>query len=178
MRMAHLSDLHFGHHDEAVASTLAKELEAQALDLVVMSGDFTQKGTEDEFKVARAFLDTLSTPFFAVPGNHDVPQINMVRRLINPYGFYRRFIATEVEPFIEIGGVAIAGLKTPHRAMPGLNWQQGSFGRGQLKKLGGRFDKAAPEAIRVVVAHHPLLNPEGPIQGMMGPVRLVAELSS
>ncbi|MEO6394746.1 MAG: metallophosphoesterase [Devosia sp.] len=170
MRLAHLSDLHFGQHDEAVAATLAKELEAHTLDLVVISGDFTQRGTEEEFKVARAFLDTLSTPFLAVPGNHDVPQLNLLRRFINPYGYYRRYIAPELEPFVEIGGVAIAGLKTPHRATFGLNWQQGAFRRGQLRKLESRFAGASENAVRVVVAHHPLLNPEGPLQGTMGPV--------
>ena len=68
MRMAHLSDLHFGKHDEALAPTLAPELEAQKLDLIVISGDFTQDGTEDEFKIAREFIDTLHAPVFAVPG--------------------------------------------------------------------------------------------------------------
>jgi predicted MPP superfamily phosphohydrolase len=169
MRLAHLSDLHFGKHDTVVAETLAAELADQKLDLVVVSGDFTQTGSEDEFRTARAFLDTLKAPIFAVPGNHDLPQRDMVRRFVNPYGNYRKHIAQELEPFLEIDKVALAGLKTAHRAMPGLNWQQGAFGRQQLKALAARFVDASPDAIRVVVAHHPLLAPEGPIQGSMGP---------
>ncbi|MEQ1770799.1 MAG: metallophosphoesterase [Devosia sp.] len=170
MRMAHLSDLHFGHHDEAVAATLAKELETQTLDLVVISGDFTQRGTEEEFRTVRKFLDTLTTPVFAVPGNHDLPQHNYVRRFISPYSFYKRYVSDELEPFAEIDGVALAGLKTSHRATAGLNWQQGSFGKAQLRKLEHRFVEAAPEAVRVIVAHHPLLLPEGE-RTPMGPVR-------
>ncbi|HWA19463.1 MAG TPA: metallophosphoesterase [Devosia sp.] len=171
MRLAHLSDLHFGKHDTIVSATLARELEDQTPDLVVVSGDFTQTGSEAEFRAAREFLDTLSAPVFAVPGNHDVPQRDMWRRFINPYGHYRKYISEELEPFAEIDGVALVGLKTPHRAMAGLNWQQGAFGRRQLERVGERFDAARPDAMRVVVAHHPLLEPEGELKGSMPPVR-------
>ena len=84
MRLCHVSDLHFGHHDTRVADALGADLIAQAPDLVVVSGDFTQVGTEAEFVAARAFLDGLGLPFFAVPGNHDVPARNVFRRLLQP----------------------------------------------------------------------------------------------
>ena len=160
MRMVHLSDLHFGHHDADVTATLAHELELQKPDIIVISGDFTQRGNEAEFRVAREFIDTLSAPVFAVPGNHDVPQTNLWQRFIDPYKLYRKYISDEMEPFVEIGGVAMLGLKTPHRIMPGLNWSHGSLGRRQLQLLAERFEKAAPDALRVIVAHHPLLYPE------------------
>src|SRR6188474_2365337 len=115
MRLAHLSDLHFGHHDATVAAALAPELNAQKLDLVVISGDFTQDGEEDEFQTARAFIDTLDAPVFAVPGNHDVPQKNLIARIINPYALYRRYIDKSLEPFVEIGSVALLGLRTSRR---------------------------------------------------------------
>ncbi len=160
MRMAHLSDLHFGRHDEDLAPTLAPELDAQNLDLVVISGDFTQNGTEGEFAQARDFIDSLRAPVFAVPGNHDVPQLNLFRRLISPYALYRRYIDAELEPFVEIDGVAIAGLRTSRRITPDLNWANGYLDRSQLRDLEGRLAQAAPEAVRVIVAHHPLLYPE------------------
>jgi 3',5'-cyclic AMP phosphodiesterase CpdA len=160
MRMAHLSDLHFGKHDEALAPTLAPELDAQKLDLVVISGDFTQDGSEAEFKIAREFIDTLTAPVFAVPGNHDVPQINLLRRLISPYAHYRKYIAPNLEPFVEIDGVAICGLRTSRRFSPDMNWSNGFLDRSQLRALEGRLAKASPGAIRVIVAHHPLLYPE------------------
>ena len=160
MRLAHLSDLHFGHHDEALAPTLGPELDAQQLDLVVVSGDFTQNGTEKEFRVARQFLDSLRAPVFAVPGNHDVPQANLLTRLISPYALYRRFIDTDLEPLVEIGGVAIAGLRTSRRITADMNWSNGFLDRKQIEALEGRFAATAPEAVRVIVAHHPLLYPE------------------
>ena len=160
MRMAHLSDLHFGHHDEAVAATLAPELNAQKLDLVVISGDFTQDGEEDEFQIARSFIDTLNAPVFAVPGNHDVPQKNLVTRLLTPYALYKRYIDASLEPFVEVGGVALLGLKTSRRMTLDMNWSNGFLDKEQLRAIGPRFAEASPNALRVVVAHHPLLYPE------------------
>ncbi len=160
MRICHLSDLHFGHHDARLADGLANDLMSQHPDLVVVSGDFTQVGSDREFRAARAFLDTLTVPVFAVPGNHDVPAQNLVRRFLDPYGLYRRYVATELEPFVEMDGVAIAGIKTSRRLRAGLNWAHGAISRGQLERLERRFERASPDALRVVVAHHPLMQPE------------------
>ncbi|NMG41212.1 metallophosphoesterase [Chelativorans sp. ZYF759] len=170
MRIAHLSDLHFGKHDEELAEGLAAELSGQKPDLVVISGDFTQRGTAAEFEAARAFLDSLDIPFFAVPGNHDIPLANVMKRFVSPYGLYKRYISRDIEPFLELGGVALAGLRTSRRARLGLNWADGTISRDQLKDLEKRFAKASPDAIRIVVAHHPLMHPEEP---MAKPMRRV-----
>lgn len=160
MKIAHLSDLHFGRHDDSVVDALVPELQSQNTDLVVISGDFTQKGTESEFQVARKFIDKLGRPVFAVPGNHDVPQRNLLTRLFNPYGLYRRYIDDMLEPFVEVAGVAFLGLKTTRRVTPDFNWSNGVLDRRQLEQLQMRFAAASSSAVRVVVAHHPLLYPE------------------
>ena len=67
MRICHISDLHFGRHHVDLADGLAADLNAQAPQLVVASGDFTQLGLEEEFREARRFLDALEAPAFAVP---------------------------------------------------------------------------------------------------------------
>lgn len=170
MRICHLSDLHFGHHHTHLAEGLMADLTSQNPDLVIVSGDFTQLGTEVEFRAARAFLDTLQTPVFAVPGNHDVPARNLVRRFLDPYGFYRRYIAKELEPTLDLGEIVIAGLKTSRRFRAELNWAHGSLSRAQLARLEERFGKTSPTALRIIVAHHPLMQPEGEV---LKPMRLV-----
>jgi 3',5'-cyclic AMP phosphodiesterase CpdA len=170
MRLVHLSDLHFGHHDEAVAAGLAADIEAQNPDLVVISGDFTQVGTKEEFIAARAFLDTLKTPVFTIPGNHDVPAINIVRRFLDPYGLYRKYISHELEPFLLMDNVAFVGMRTSRRARLEWNWGHGTISRDQLEELESRFAAAPPDAIRVIVAHHPVLFP---LEPMMRPMKLV-----
>jgi 3',5'-cyclic AMP phosphodiesterase CpdA len=171
MRICHLSDLHFGHHDVQLAAGLAADLKSQTPDLVIVSGDFTQLGTESEFKAARWFLDELDTPFFAVPGNHDVPARNLLRRFVDPYGLYRRYIMAELEPFLELGDVAIAGIRTSRRFRAELNWAHGSISRAQLRDLDRRFAQAKPDAVRIVVAHHPLMQPETEVLKKMRLVR-------
>lgn len=170
MRICHLSDLHFGHHDAQLAGGLAADLTLQKPDLVIVSGDFTQLGTEEEFQDARDFLDTLPAPLFAVPGNHDVPARNLLRRFLDPYGLYRRYIHDDLEPYLVLDGVAIAGIKTSRRFRAELNWAHGSISREQLSRLEDRFADAPPDALRIIVAHHPLMQPDGPV---MKPMRLV-----
>jgi len=159
MRIVHISDLHFGHHDPAVSAGLAQDIGLQEPDLIVASGDFTQVGTKAEFIAAREFLDTLKAPVFAVPGNHDVPAINVFRRLFDPYGLYKRYVARELEPFLEMDGVALVGMKTSRRARLEWNWGHGTISRDQLEHLESRFAKASPDALRVIVAHHPVMFP-------------------
>ena len=163
MKLIHVSDLHFGHHDPKAAAGLAVDIDGQQPDLIVASGDFTQLGTKEEFIAARAFLDTLQAPVFAVPGNHDVPAVNILRRFLDPYGLYRRYISKNLEPFLEMDGVAFVGMKTARRARLEWNWGHGSISREQLRHLEARFAEASPDAIRVVVAHHPLLFPTEPM---------------
>ena len=170
MRICHLSDLHFGRHDPRIAHALALDIEAAAPDLIVVSGDFTQLGTEAEFRMARAFLDELKQPVFAVPGNHDVPARNLFRRFINPYGAYRRHVAQELEPLLESDGIALAGINTSRRWRAELNWAHGSISHEQLRRLDERLQGTTPDALRIVVAHHPLMQPEGDV---LKPMRLV-----
>ena len=164
MRLAHISDLHFGHHDPAILSTLAADVAEQQPDVLVASGDFTQRGTMEEYEMAKAFLATVKAPVFAVPGNHDLGK-HPIRRFLDPYGLYRRYIDSEVEPYREVSGpggtIAIAGLNTTRRLMLDRDWSNGSINEDQLDQLERHFATATPGALRVVVAHHPLMQPEG-----------------
>lgn len=163
MKLLHISDLHFGHHDAALAAGFADDINAQNPDLVVASGDFTQVGSKEEFEQAREFLDRLHAPVFAVPGNHDVPAVNIIRRFLDPYGLYRRYISRDLEPFLEMDGVVLVGMRTSRRARLEWNWGHGTISRGQLDDLDERFARASPNAVRVIVAHHPLLFPTQPM---------------
>ena len=164
MRLAHISDLHFGHHDPVVSAALRADLLTQKPDLVIASGDFTQRGTPAEFEMAHEFLVGLGVPIFAVPGNHDLGR-NPVRRFLDPYGLYRRYIAPQIEPFLELDAdgtsLALAGLNTTRRALSDRDWSHGSINPAQLRALGESFAAARARALRIVVAHHPLMRPLG-----------------
>lgn len=163
MKILHISDLHFGHHDPELAAGFADDINAQHPDLIVASGDFTQIGTKEEFEQAREFLDTLKAPVFAVPGNHDVPAVNIFRRFLDPYGLYKKYISPDLEPFLEMDKVVLVGMRTARRARLEWNWGHGTISRSQLEDLDERFSKASPDAVRIIVAHHPLLFPTAPM---------------
>ncbi len=73
MRLAHLSDLHFGRTaaQENVLS-LRKDLIKTNPELIVITGDITDRGRISEFRRAKDFLDQVDIPFIIVPGNREV----------------------------------------------------------------------------------------------------------
>jgi Calcineurin-like phosphoesterase len=97
--IAHLSDLHFGRHDETVAERLLGDLREAQPDLIVITGDLTQRGRHRQFAAARAFLEKLPPPILVVPGNHDVPLYDIVERFLGRLARYRRYICAEQQPF-------------------------------------------------------------------------------
>src|SRR3954453_10463041 len=160
-RLAHLSDLHFGRVDPAAVEGLLRSLENARPDLIIVSGDFTQSARTGEFRAARAFLDRLPAPTFAVPGNHDLPQWNPLERLLRPYDRYRQFIG-ELEPVWSDAELGLVGMKSPRRLPRNLNRAAGRVSERQLERVLARLDALPPELVRVVVVHHPLLLPEVP----------------
>jgi 3',5'-cyclic AMP phosphodiesterase CpdA len=149
--IAHLSDLHFGRIDQAVSAALAAEVRAAEPDIVVVSGDMTQRARKREFVQARAFLDTLPSPRIVVPGNHDVPLYNVVMRAFTPLSRYRRYITTNMEPFYADPEVAIAGINTARS----LTIKGGRINSDQLAWVKRAFADQPDETARIVVTHHP-----------------------
>src|SRR5215213_4331020 len=96
--IAHVSDIHFGRVDARVVTALGHAITALAPDLVVVSGDLTQRARAQQFREARQFLDRLPRPLLVVPGNHDVPLFNLAARFVDPFGGYRRYIQEDLEP--------------------------------------------------------------------------------
>ena len=91
--LAHISDLHFGRLDRAVLPALARAIRAARPDVVVVSGDLTQRARRREFAEAREFLDCLPEPQIVVPGNHDVPLYDVASRWLRPLASYRHHIS-------------------------------------------------------------------------------------
>jgi 3',5'-cyclic AMP phosphodiesterase CpdA len=155
-RIAQISDLHFGAHDPAVVTALAETLGALAPDLVVVSGDLTQRARTAQFEEADAFLSSLEAagmPVLVVPGNHDVPLHALYERLFHPLRRYRTLIARDRPTFHADDEIAVLGLTTAH----GLTRKDGRLGRGRIRSIGTRFATTPRGALRLLVTHHPLV---------------------
>ena len=86
--IVHLSDLHFGKVDKSRINPLINIITGIKPDLVIISGDLTQRATEKEYKEAKKFIKKIKRPVFIIPGNHDIPLFNVYRRLISPFKKY------------------------------------------------------------------------------------------
>ena len=149
--VAHLSDLHFGRVDPAIPPALIAALDAARPDLVVVSGDLTQRARRSEFRDAARFLDLLPHPQLIVPGNHDVPLHNLAARWLTPLTRYRNFIASDLEPFYEDAEIAVLGINTARAG----TFKNGRINAGQIARACARFSASPPGAVRIVVTHHP-----------------------
>jgi 3',5'-cyclic AMP phosphodiesterase CpdA len=165
--VVHLSDLHFGaHRDELVESVLVDVAE-QRPDLVVISGDWTQRARRAQFRRAQEFLAEVRGPVLTVVGNHDLPLFDLARRLVAPTRRYERYITPELTPVAVVPGVVGVGLAT----MPRWRWKSGRVSQRQADLVRDAWDDCAPGAWRLLVSHHPVL-PAG-LAGVLGRRRLV-----
>jgi len=160
-RLAHITDLHFGAEDAAVAAALLQELNQDKPDLVAVSGDLTQGARIAEFRAAKAFLDALVSPWLAVPGNHDISPYHLLERFTDPYRRWRREISPETAPAWRNEQVAVFGLNTARRMALHWDFSRGRVTRRRLQRLLAALDAEPAGRIRVVVMHHPLLGMEG-----------------
>lgn len=149
--IAHLSDLHFGRLDEATLPALRRAIEAEQPDVIVVSGDLTQRARDTEFAEAKAFLDTLPHSKVVVPGNHDVPLYNVLARWLSPLAAFRRHFGNDVEPSFADEEIAIVGLNTSRA----LTIQGGRLNEDQISRACTHFTNAPAAATRIVVTHHP-----------------------
>src|SRR5688572_25609363 len=119
--IAHISDLHFGKVDAPVAEGLVADLNANPPSLVVCSGDFTQRARRSQYRDAAAFMKRLPGTQLVVPGNHDVPLWDFLRRIVSPLGRYRRHISHDLRPVYRDEELLVIGINTARRLSLSLN---------------------------------------------------------
>lgn len=161
--LVHLSDIHFGRTDDAVVAAIVPFIHSLRPDVVVVSGDLTQRAKPDQFRAARAFLDRLPKPQVVVPGNHDVPLYNVFQRFLQPLTKYRRFISQDMEPFYSDAEIAVAGINTARS----LTFKDGSINPQQMRRLHDRLAPLDDRMTKFVVTHHPFEIPEGVDDGQL-----------
>jgi 3',5'-cyclic AMP phosphodiesterase CpdA len=155
--LLHLSDIHFGSLDTALLDPLVQLSHELKPNLVVVSGDLTQRARAEQFKQARAFLRALPQPQLVVPGNHDISLHNLFARFFRPLAKYRRYITDDLRPRYVDEEIAVFGLNTARSlTIKGgrINATQVAWLREQLCAVGAGVSK-------IVVTHHPFDLPAG-----------------
>lgn len=163
--IAHISDLHFDRVDPAAVRALPAELHSFRPDVVIISGDLTQRARRGQYRRAVEFISRLPSPRIIVPGNHDVPLFDSLRRMIDPYGRFARKVSADFFPEFRNDDVHIVGINTACRLAPRWNgfWKDGKIRPIHLDELRRRLPPGLvrPGQLRMLVAHHPFIEPPG-----------------
>ena len=151
VRLLHLSDPHFGTERGEVVAAVREAAARLAPDMIVLSGDITQRARDAQFAAAAGFMASLGdVASLAVPGNHDIPLFNLPLRLLDPYrGFRAHFGALPLPAASSrVGDVELLSLVS----CPPSRHKNGELDLAGLAAAlpGG----GAP--LRAVVLHHPL----------------------
>lgn len=157
----HISDLHFGKLDPPVAEGLVADLTAHPCDLLVISGDFTQRARAGQYQAAANFRQRLPSPQLVVPGNHDIPLFDVFRRFGAPLQYYKRYISDDLRPFYRDDEIAVLGINSARSltwSMRGF-WKDGAISREQLADVSTRMGNIPESVFKVVVTHHPFIPP-------------------
>ncbi len=174
VRLLHVSDLHFGKPCiPAVIDAMEAHYQTSRPDVVVISGDVSQRSLSGELQRAAAFMRDVrrTTPLLIVPGNHDVSwwmSPMHLRGTDRLYTRYRKYIGTELEPVLRVPGAALIGVNTSH----GVGWYTLTTRVRDVSIIGvvteGQRDRVAAECAatpatdaRVVVMHH------NPVRGQL-----------
>jgi 3',5'-cyclic-AMP phosphodiesterase len=147
-----LSDLHIGtaHGELDAAAALGAALDAvNALpdrpDAVLVSGDLTHEGTDEQYEIAHEMLMRLQMPTYVLPGNHDDRD-----RLRRHFGLAGGAGAPILEA-VDLGPLRLVSLDSTRPGADG-----GQLDAERLAWL-DRTLAEAPEQPTLLAMHHPPL---------------------
>ena len=147
-----ISDPHFGTEQAAVVEALVALSRQQRPDLLLLSGDITQRARRSQFSAARAFVDRLAAPLLAIPGNHDIPLFDLAARLCRPYARHREAFGDELEPMHVATDLLVLCVNS-------TRWyrrKNGEVSAPQVERVAAGLRGAGAQQLRVVVLHHPV----------------------
>ncbi|MDQ8021566.1 MAG: metallophosphoesterase [Moraxellaceae bacterium] len=147
-----VSDSHFGTEQPPVVEALVALAQQQQPDLLVLSGDITQRARRAQFRAARAFTDRIGVPVLAVPGNHDIPLFDLWARLRCPYAHYAAAFGDDLEPVFRSPELLVVGVNTTRP----WRHKNGEVSAAQIDRVARLLEQATPAQLRVVVVHQPI----------------------
>ena len=147
-RFAQVTDTHVGGATGAddLRRTVLDLNQQQGIDFVILSGDVTEFGSDEELALAKQILDSLNLPLYVIPGNHDS---NWSESGANSF---RKVFGAETF-FFEHNGVQFIGTTSG----PNMRMSPGQVPRENLVWMDSIF-KANPDQDKPLIAinHYPL----------------------
>lgn len=153
LTVLHASDFQCGRPFRPnAAEALVRFASELAPDILVVSGDLTQRAKKREFALVRSILARMpQVPRVVTPGNHDVPMFRVLERLVSPYRNWRSGISPDLNTVTRIEGATFVALNSsaPRRAL--VNGRIDPF---QVELAREAFASSPPTDVRALVIHH------------------------
>lgn len=153
--LLHISDTHFGTEQAPVVEALVALAAQQRPDVVVLSGDITQRARPAQFRAAKACVERLGAPVLAIPGNHDIALFDLWARLTRPYARFSAVFGTDLEPVHASPDWLVVGVNTTRAR----RHRHGEVSAAQIERVARLLATASPRQLRVVVVHQPVAVP-------------------
>ena len=155
-KIIHISDIHFGSTDSAVVEQLANKIIEVGGNLLVLSGDITQRARSKQFLEAKEFLSRFDIPKIVVPGNHDIPAHDLFRRFFQPFGRYDKYLGEERESHFVDEEIAVMGINTARSFVI----KGGRINEQQVERIQAVMCSLGESVLKVIVTHHPFDGPD------------------
>lgn len=103
-RIIVIADLHVlpGNDCEKNLKIAVEEINKSDADLVVINGDLTNEGSDEELSNVKSILDKIKLPQFVLPGNHETTWSQSATKTIFDLWGNDRFV-TEIDNYVIVG---------------------------------------------------------------------------
>ena len=154
LRIAHLSDIHFGRiAHPGIVEDIIEDVNSAGVDLIAISGDLTQRAIHRQFQACMEMLNEFTAPLLVVPGNHDVfPWWRPILRLSRPLSMFKQYLGSEMIRSFEMDGVAILGINSAH----GKTIKGGKIEPEVSKAIKTYFSGKGKGVFKILMLHHHL----------------------
>ncbi len=150
-RFAFISDTHIGSPNGAAEEDLRRTVRdinaMKDIVFVVLTGDITELGTNDELKLAKQILDSLNVPWYIIPGNHDTGWSESGGVMFTTIFGYDKFS-------FEYNGIRFLGCASG----PYVRMSDGHVPRDAVNWLDMELKKVKPEQPVIFLNHYPMDN--------------------
>jgi Icc protein len=159
LRIAHISDIHAGEvtFQHEVMARVIQKINAMQPDIVIVAGDLTAAGYQDEYIEAAGILAQIEAPKLVIPGNHDARNVGWVhfeRYFGKRYSRYRQDFDPPRAERLQATGFTVVGVDSSE---PDVD--EGRVGRDRYDWIVAQFDD--PEDIKIFAIHHHLVSVPG-----------------
>ena len=149
VKLAILSDVHVtpGNANEGKLREAVAEINAVDVDAVMLTGDLTNEGSDEQLRNIKGILDGIRHPFYIIPGNHENNWSQSACKTFNDLWGSDRFVFT-------IDNLVVVGMNCG----PFMKMGDGHIKQEDLLWLDSTLNAMVKPGMRVLsVNHYPIL---------------------